>query len=85
VHDFPGFVVQNGNGQVSAVAVCLFSFAAAFGAAATKKKPAARPTVSALINFALANVECISFSHQMGRRESASEISISFHPQRKAH
>jgi hypothetical protein len=52
VHDLPGLVAQNGNGQLSVVAVgFFFSFAAACGTAPTKKKPAATPTVNALINF----------------------------------
>src|SRR5262245_64586589 len=52
VHVLPGLVAQNGNGQVSVVAVgFFFSFAPACGAAPTKKKPAATPTVSALSNF----------------------------------
>jgi hypothetical protein len=52
VHDLPGLVAQNGNGQVSVVAVrFFFSFAPACGTAPTKKKFAATPTVNALINF----------------------------------
>ena len=52
VHDLPGLVTQNGNGQVSAIAVgFFFSFAPACGTAPTKKKFAAMPTVNALINF----------------------------------
>jgi hypothetical protein len=52
VHDLPGLVTQNGNGQLSVVAVgFFFSFASACGTAPTKKKPAAMPTVNALINF----------------------------------
>src|SRR5215510_6331936 len=52
VHDLPGLVVQNGNGQVSAVAVgFFFSFAPACGTAPTKKTPVATPMVNALINF----------------------------------
>jgi hypothetical protein len=52
LHDLPGLVAQNGNGQVSFVAVgFFFSFAAAYGTPPTKNKPAATPTVNALINF----------------------------------
>src|SRR5262245_55015710 len=51
VHDLPGLVAQNGNGQFSAVAVgFFFSFASACGTP-TKKTPVATPMVNALINF----------------------------------